>query len=255
MVIAVWLLTRDLWGQRAATRATLLLCFFPGAYVFSLIYSEPLFIAACAACLLALRHQRWWLAGAIGAVGTITRVDGVALVACCAWEAAVAIRTRRDWGSLVAVLMAPAGVVAWFAYLWAWTGSAFAWFDAEKGWHNHTSALALVDILDRTVRRGWGDLNGVVTLVTVAVAVVLLLVLVRARPPASLIIFSAIVIGLPVLSQPQGLHPRYLMAAFPLVMAAGYRLKDEAFGLVLGASAMVMSGLLVLTVSSRVLTP
>ena len=83
MAVAVWLLTKDLWGVGTADRATVLLCVFPGAYVFSLIYTEPLFIAAGAACLLALRRRQWVLAGLFASLAGATRIDGLAFAVCC----------------------------------------------------------------------------------------------------------------------------------------------------------------------------
>ena len=46
-----------------------------------------------------------------------------------------------------------------------------------------------------------------------------------------------------------------MLAAFPLFMAAAYRVKAEAFSLVVAFSAMVLAVLLVVTASAIAITP
>ena len=256
MAVCVWLLARQLWDEPTADRATILLCFAPGAYVFSLIYTEPLFIAAAALCLYGLRRRQWLLAGAAASVAGATRVDGAVLILCCAWEAGWAIWQRRDWWSLSSVLLAPTGIAAWFSYVWATTGSATAWLSVErKGWGIRTSISAFGQIVHRVDLHGRSDLNGIVTIASTAVALGLLLLLAQSRAPAILLIFSVVVVGLPFFSTPEGIHPRYVMNAFPLLLVVAYRVKGELFGLVVGLSAMIMAALLVVTVSSLALVP
>jgi hypothetical protein len=256
MVIAVWHLTRDIWGTRVANRATILLCFAPGAVVFSLVYSEPLLIAAAATCMLCLRKRLWVLAGLAGAVGTATSPNAFPLIAVCAWEAFFAIRRRRDWWSVSAVILAAAGVGSWFAYLWATTGSALAWSTAaRRGWGDKLDLLAFFRLVQRVERSGSHDLNAVVGVGGAALAVILLVVLIWSRPPAMLLVFSTLVVGISFFSGPAGLLPRFVMDAFPLTMGLGYTVKGESFGAVVGVSAMLMSALLLIVASSIALLP
>jgi hypothetical protein len=256
MVIGVWLLTRDIWGDKTADKATLLLCFFPGAYVFSLIYTEPLLIASASVCFLALRRRNWVLAGLAATLGTITSPNGFALIACCIWEPLLAIHQRREWRSLSAAVLAPAGIVAWFAYLWVRTGSLMAWsITSKRGWGESLSLLAFPHLVQRAVHNGIGDLNSAVAIGSTVVAAALLIVLVRSRAPSVLIVFTVVVLGFSFFSGPTGLHPRFVMVAFPLIMALAYRLKGEVFSGALAVSAMLMSVLLVITVSTISLTP
>src|SRR5205807_7473706 len=97
--------------------------FFPGSIVLTPFYTEGLLIALVLGCLLALLHDRWWTAGVLAALATATRPNAVVIVACCACAAAVAIRRRRDWRPLVAPLLAPTGLLAYFSFLWLRTGS------------------------------------------------------------------------------------------------------------------------------------
>jgi hypothetical protein len=256
MVIAFWHLARDIWDEVTADQSTVLFCFFPGAFVFSLIYSEPLLLAAACACILALRKRYWVLAGLLAAVATATRPNGVALVACCGWEAFMAIRARREWRSLVSVVIAPAGVVAWFAYLWASTGSMTAWYQTERGgWNEHETPRAIVKLIQQVAKYGFAYPNFYVPLLSTGVAALLLVLLIRAKPPGVLLVYTGVILGMSVMSTALGLRPRFVLTAFPLIMALGYRLKGNLYALTVAASATVMTGLLVVTVTNIVLVP
>ncbi len=256
MVIAFWYLTRDIWGDLAADQSTVLLCFFPGAFVFSLIYSEPLLLAAACACILALRQHHWVLAGLLGAMATATRPNGVALVACCAWEAFIAIRSRRDWPALWSVVLAPAGVIGWLAYLWASTGSIAVWYQTERdGWNEHESPTAIVKLIEHMTQYGFTYPNYYVPLLGTAAAALLLVLLIQAKPPGVLLVYTGVVLIMSFMSTALGLRPRFVLTAFPLIMAMGYRLKGNLYALTVAGSATLMAGLLVLSITNISLVP
>ena len=50
---------------------------FPGSFVLSFTYSEATLIVLAAACLLFLLREQWWLAGIAAMLGTATRPNGV----------------------------------------------------------------------------------------------------------------------------------------------------------------------------------
>src|SRR5205814_4008461 len=118
-----------------ADRAALLFTFLPGAFIFSYAYAEGLMLCLALVCLAALDRGRWVRAGIAGALATATRPNAVVLVACAAWAAGMAIRTRRDWRSLIAVVLTPVGILSFVAYLSAHTGDANAWWRVQhEGW-------------------------------------------------------------------------------------------------------------------------
>lgn len=257
MVAGVWLLTRDVWGDAAADRGVVAMCFFPGAFVLAMMYSEPLTIACAAFCLLALRRRLWVLAGVLAAVATITRVIGVALVVVCAWEAFQAIRRNREWRSLSAFVLSPLGIIAWFAYLWVSTGDRMAWFDTEKhGWAQHTTVAAIPDLVRSVLHTHPAQVGEVLALASTGLAVILLIVLVVGRAPWSFVIYSAAVLVVAATSvNPAGIRFRFLWTAFPLVVVVGRYLKDAAFSVVVAASSVVMGVILVVTLMGPALIP
>lgn len=252
MVVAFWALTRAIWDDEVAGRATLLLCFFPGAFVFALEYAEPLFLACCMVALLALYKRRWITAGIFAALATVGRPSGVALIACCAWATFWAIRERRDWRSLIAVVIAPVGVAGWFVYLWLYTGVPLIWLQEErKAWGEKSDPLAVVKLVHDWVTEPGGvftNPNYFLTVGGTILALVLLGILLWVRPPGTLTVFTGVILIVSITSLTLGLRPRFVLTAFPLVMTLAVRLKGTAFTLVTAASAMTMAAILLAVV-------
>ena len=187
------------WGERAGRRAAVLFCLFPGSVVFSMVYAEGLMIPLVVGCILALQRRRWLLAGILAAIATATEPEAVVLVLVCACSAGLELR-RRGWRepaarrSLLAPLLAPAGLLAVGAFFWAWTGTPFANLIAQHyGWKERTDPLALVHLATRLANQisfthfnhPTINLNLVVGLLGGDPLVVLLVLLFRARRTVS----------------------------------------------------------------------
>ena len=133
-VVLICLVAARVGGATVGRRTTTAWVVAPPAFVIGLGYSEALFVAAAAGCLLGLLQQRWLTAGLAGCVATATRPVGVALVA-AALAAAIPMLMQRRVRPLVAVLLVPAGGVAYLLWIGARTGRADAWFVTEReGW-------------------------------------------------------------------------------------------------------------------------
>ncbi len=244
-VVAVWLLVRRVADDEVADRAALLLAFFPGTVVFSMVYSESVMLAAAAGCLLALLSQRWLAAGLLGALASAARPNGLVLAACCAWAALAVFRSQRDWRVFVAPALAPLGAVTWLGWLWWRTGEPLMWLRVQRqGWGEGVDfgRSTMRDIV--TVSRLADDLNladlPMATLLRVAglvVVAVALLALARWRPPAVLVVYTAGVLALSLLSVTLGARPRFVTTAFPLVAALAWALRGRAFEVALALSA------------------
>lgn len=143
-------LTAHWWGERVARKAVLVYCLFPGSIVFSMAYSECLTLPLVLGCLLALRRRRWALAGALAGVAGAVEPAAVILIVVCvaaAWQeiAAAGWQDRAARRSLLAPLLAPAGLAAFAVYLWDRTGTPFASLAAQRyGWHQG-DPFALLD--------------------------------------------------------------------------------------------------------------
>jgi hypothetical protein len=241
MVILIWQLAKEVWSEAVADRGLLLFLFGPGAVAFGLIYSEAMLFAAAAACLLALRRRWWVVAGLSAAVGTAVRPVGIALVACCAWEAISVIRSERQWRPLLAPLLSPLGVISWAAYLWAYTGNPFIWSKAEKAWNDTFDPFNLIKRVFFHELAKQGLLQGRILPVAGALfALGALVLLLKARAPASLVVYSTVVVAISASSRVVGLRPRLIETAFPLVLILGYWLKDEIYSIVLAFAGVTL---------------
>jgi hypothetical protein len=259
--VLLWHLSRRLGGSGFADRSAALFVFFPGSFVFSMGYAEPLMLAAALGCLLALDRQQWALAGMCGALATFTRPNAVVLVACAAWAATAAVRRGAGLTPLLAPVLTLAGAGGYFAFLWRRTGSVLAWFDVQSDlWKESFSPGSVVRRAYRAVEQLAGnrpgpDLNFLLPTIGVVFAVVAFVWLARWRPPATLTIFAVGVVGLAAGSATLGLRPRFLLTAFPLLQAVAWKLDGAAFAVTLAISAAMLSGLVLVTVLTGLATP
>ena len=70
-----------------ALRSAWFLLIFPTAYFLHIGYTEALFMALVLGSFLAARNERWWLAGALGGLAALTRVNGLVLIPALGAEA------------------------------------------------------------------------------------------------------------------------------------------------------------------------
>ncbi|HEV2819732.1 MAG TPA: mannosyltransferase family protein, partial [Solirubrobacteraceae bacterium] len=83
LAVALYLLHRLTaldFGRAVAATTVTLLALSPAAFFLSAVYSESLFLVLSVGAVLAARTDRWWTAGALGALAACTRSAGVLLV-------------------------------------------------------------------------------------------------------------------------------------------------------------------------------
>lgn len=89
--------------ERTARAAVFFMLAFPTAYFLHIGYTESLFMALALGCFLAARRRVWWLAGVLGALAALTRVNGLLLIPALITEAYAQQREepqgrlRPDW--------------------------------------------------------------------------------------------------------------------------------------------------------------
>ncbi len=145
-----------------ALRAAWFLLIFPTAYVLHIGYTEALFMALVLGSFLAARTERWWLAGLLGGLAALTRVNGLVLIPALAAEALTQWlrrppeerRLRVEWLAIGLVAVGFGGYLAlnqavygtpfefltvqrvhWFKSLsWPWDGisGVFGWLRSPK---------------------------------------------------------------------------------------------------------------------------
>ncbi len=239
--VAVWWLVDDLYGPEAADRGTVLVLWSPGAFVLSMVYGEGLLITAGAFMLLALR-RRWWItAGLLGAVVSATDPVGIAVIAPCVWAAWPALR-GGDRRALAAPLLAPAGIGAFFLYLWVEVGTPFAWFITQRrGWQGGPLFTSVPGQIGGVFVDGFGNPNTTIKAAGAVVAATFLVVLWRSRPDSTVMAYVLAVLVLGAMSPVVGWSPRLVLRDFPLLALVAPRIPERWFGPVLGLSALLLA--------------
>ena len=230
--VAVGALVRDEAGEEGGVVAGWLTALAPGAFFLSPAYAEGLAIALCAVALVLLGRRRWIGAGIAGALGTAASPLALPIVAAALW-AAWRAPTRRAW---IAPLLSCGGFGAYCIYLWAHTGTLFAWFDSERrGWDRHRITLwAPLHWLST-----WSGVT-VVETASIALAVGGLWAMARARVPGTWWVYTVAFLGSIVFDSALWMTPRLLLSAFPLVAGFAMIVRPERVRVVLAASGAVM---------------
>jgi hypothetical protein len=211
-------------------------------------YSEALFVALAAWSLVALLDRRWLTAGVLCLLAGATRPFGGALAVAVALAAGTAIaralleRQPRDVvRPVLAAVLAPAGLLGYWGWLWWRTGRPDAWLYVQSNeWHSRFDGGAhTLDVL-RTVATQPVPLVLLVVMLTVVVAVVLTLALAAGRAPLPVAVYTVLVVVLVVGDAGYDhVKARFLLAASPLLLVPAKALAS----LRLPPLAVVLAGL------------
>jgi hypothetical protein len=163
LAVALFLLERLVrmdFGEEVATTTVLLVAFCPVSFFLSAVYTESLFLALSVGAIYAARRERWLLCGALGFLAAISRNGGIALIVPTAiiyfygprdapltrWGAAGnrgflhrLLPRHRLRPSALWLLLIPAGLGAYLAYLGISYGDALAPFRVETIWYRHSN--------------------------------------------------------------------------------------------------------------------
>ncbi|MEO7003104.1 MAG: mannosyltransferase family protein [Ktedonobacterales bacterium] len=131
-------------GLAAARRATLYLAVFPTAFYLATGYAESLLLLLTLGSFLAMRRERWLLAGALAALATLARPTGIALVAALVVEIGCVVYRKYQQGErlhigegarmLAALAAAPVALGGFVLYLYTIFHSFGAISHAQAAW-------------------------------------------------------------------------------------------------------------------------
>jgi 4-amino-4-deoxy-L-arabinose transferase-like glycosyltransferase len=129
-----------------ALRAAWFLLIFPTAYFLHIGYTEALFMALVLGSFLAARTERWWLAGLLGGLAALTRVNGLVLIPALAAEAFTQWlqrppedrRLRVEW---LAIGLVGVGFAIYLGLNYALYGSPFEFLRVQEDhWYKSLAA-------------------------------------------------------------------------------------------------------------------
>lgn len=105
------------YGAAFANRAAWLLLLAPPGFILLAPYTESTFLVLAVGALMAMRIERWWLAGLLGGLATLTRQQGLALELPLAWGLLMAIRAQRArWWHAATLALVPLSYGAFVVY-------------------------------------------------------------------------------------------------------------------------------------------
>jgi hypothetical protein len=249
--------------ERVAVAAGLLFCCFPGAVVLSWGYSEALAATLVAGCLVALHRRAWAVAGLVAAAGSATRLDvGHGLTVATAAAAVLAWR-HGERRAVVAPLLAPLGAVAFWAFLWARTGSPRAWTVAQdRGWDQHMDfGTHAVNTIGRVVTHPFRSPTSVIqllTILTLAAGLVTLAWWARRAPRETAVpwvAYTVVMLVVMLASNQVGFRPRAVLLLLPVFVAAAVRLPRPAAAATAAGFAVVQALLVVLYLGTSLIFP
>jgi hypothetical protein len=152
-LFVLYQLAADTLGERAGRRALLYLVIFPTALFFFAAYNESLFLLLTCSSFLALRRQKWWLAGVLGLLAALTRTAGVMLALPFLYEAWMS-RTLPDpsappprpwrqfqqlFPAILPIVLLPLGTLAYCGFCWLNFGDPFSFAVAQIHWGRATT--------------------------------------------------------------------------------------------------------------------
>jgi hypothetical protein len=205
------------YDQEIAGRTVFYTAIFPVSYFFSLPWTSSLFLLTVTAAFWAARREKWWWAGSFAALTSATHYSGIFLfpsLMILYWQS---MRPLKFRASALGLLLAPAGLLAFMAYLYNVTGNALAFADVQSAWGVRWGVflwpLYGFLISPFALSEGWNF-----RLLNFAAAVTALIcgfVLLRRREPA-LAFFTLISVIFPLSTITMEAQARYVMALFPV---------------------------------------
>jgi len=143
-LFVIYQLAVETGGEQVAQRTLLYLCIFPTAFYFFAPYNESLFLLLTASTFLAMRQQRWWLAGLLGLLAALTRSAGILLVIPYMvelWTTRESITASRQnmLFRISPILLIPLGTALYAIYCWHISGNPLDFIAVQSHWGRHTT--------------------------------------------------------------------------------------------------------------------
>jgi Gpi18-like mannosyltransferase len=148
-LFVLYQIAADVLGDQVGRRTLLYLCIFPTAFFFFTAYNESLFLFLTASSFLALRRQRWWLAGILGLFAAVTRSAGLFLIFPYLYELWISresITTSDQSAShrlmpllprALPVILIPLGTLIYCFYCWKLFQNPLAFVAVQSHWDRH----------------------------------------------------------------------------------------------------------------------
>ncbi len=203
---------------------------FPTSFFFGSLYNESLFLCLVLESFLAARKKKWWLAGILGGLASLTRLVGLFLLPALLWEWYISskpkINLRFLWLGLI-----PLGLASYMFYLQKAFGDALYFLHAQPFFGAQRTGGEII-LLPQVIWRYFKILTTVpvfaydfwvalAELTTFAFVTGILLLAHKRGVRLSYLIFSWLVFLTPTLTGTFSSLPRYVLPVFPTFIVLG----------------------------------
>jgi hypothetical protein len=240
-----------------ARQAVWFLLIFPTSYFLHIGYTESLFMALMLGCFLAARTERWTLAGALGALACLTRINGLILIPALLVEAWLHYRATRRWQwQWLSIGLVGLGFAGYLLLNYRVTGDPLRFLTIQhEHWYKSLAWpwVGIEGVLRAIVERTPSEAHmlGVQELIFITLGLVCTLICcARLRPSYSVwmagnwLLFTSTSFIMSV--------PRYTLTLFPIFIIFAHAAEDRRWSAVITAWSLLFMGLFVsLFVQSR----
>jgi hypothetical protein len=188
--------------------------------------------------------KNWFAAGILASLAGATRPTGIAVIAAVVIAALLHYRKhRRDQGALLAILIAPLGLVGYIYWVGRQLAGGGNYFTVTRGWGNGLDGGAAFIAWIKSMAQNGDVLSALAIVLAISALLILLIALIKSGVPAPLIIYSAALIILSLATSGYfGSKPRYLLPAFPLLIPLvtyiGHRKANERRAITIAATLL-----------------
>lgn len=203
---------------------------FPTSYYFAAIYTESLFLMAAVWCFVFIERKKFVTAAVFAAIASATRIVGVVFPLIILYEIArtqkFKLRSIVSIPTIVALVIAPIGILSYMYYLYHATGNPLQFRESLEifGDQRSTRLILLPQVYYRYIFKiiPHVPLDYFPALFTtwlefvVGVVFVLLSIIAFVKLKTSYALYSALTVLIPTLAGSFSSLPRYVLISFPL---------------------------------------
>jgi hypothetical protein len=252
-MVALWHLTRALFDEESALRASFYLLIFPTAFFFAMVYTEGLFIGLAFWSLWLAERRQWLWASLLALLATWTRAHGALLALPLLWAWATGATAKADgrrsgkgwhWWAQGLLALLPLGAFL----LWRLSPLGQGWAELQPFYFGRgflalgrtlQSAHSVVAYAQTT---GQAAVYFSLELAAVLLALVAALWLLRRDPPLAL--FGLAVVLFSILSGSIQSLARYVLVSPPLYIFLARLGRHKAFDRVWTIASVLLLGML-----------
>lgn len=233
-MVVLYKLARLDYPVKVSLATVVFLLIFPTAFFLAGIYPEGLFLFLCVCSFYFARKRHWLLAGISAGLASATRPVGIVLAPALIWEFIVSEKPKPgNYGEIIrrgwALILAPAGLVAYMYYNFINWGNAFYFVAAQGNFRNNRSVTSLI-LFPQTLFRYFKILLTVSSahyewwtalseLAAFTFAALLIVAALKKRLRTSYLIFTLLGFFIPTSTGTFTGLPRYILVLFPIFIA------------------------------------